>query len=104
MTANGEGLGFTMSTDLVTADWIDPSIESVDYPVLNAVLLSTHKSCHGKATGIIRQEVIDSSFLLALTRKVGKMDFILALKPITLCILCSEPTARKEVCLQKKVS
>lgn len=47
MTANGQGLGFTMSTDIVTADWIDPSLEAVDYPVLNAVLLSTHKSCHG---------------------------------------------------------
>jgi alpha-mannosidase len=47
MTANGDGFGFTMSTDIVTADWIDPSRESVDYPVLNAVLLSTHKSCHG---------------------------------------------------------
>jgi len=47
MTANGSGFGFTMSTNLVTADWVDPSRESVDYPVLNAVLLSTHKSCHG---------------------------------------------------------
>jgi len=47
MTANGNGFGFTMSTNLVTADWVDPSRESVNYPVLNAVLLSTHKSCHG---------------------------------------------------------
>jgi alpha-mannosidase len=47
MTASGNGIGFTMSTNLVTADWIDPSREAVNYPVLNAVLLSTHKSCHG---------------------------------------------------------
>ena len=47
MTANGNGLGFTMSTDIVTADWIDPSREAVDYPVINSVLLSSHKSCHG---------------------------------------------------------
>lgn len=33
---------------LLPADWIDPSFESADYPVLNAVLLSTHKNCHGK--------------------------------------------------------
>ncbi|MEA3480190.1 MAG: glycosyl hydrolase-related protein, partial [Bacteroidota bacterium] len=46
MTANGSGFGFTMSTDIVTADWIDPSREAVDYPVLNSVLLSSHKSCH----------------------------------------------------------
>ena len=47
MTANGSDFGFTMSTDIVTADWIDPSREAVNYPVINSVLLSTHKSCHG---------------------------------------------------------
>ena len=47
MTASGSGFGFTMSTDIVTADWIDPSREAVDYPVINSVLLSSHKSCHG---------------------------------------------------------
>jgi alpha-mannosidase len=46
MTASGNGFGFTMSTDIVTADWIDPSREAVTYPVINSVLLSSHKSCH----------------------------------------------------------
>ncbi|MCG8307359.1 MAG: glycosyl hydrolase-related protein [Cytophagales bacterium] len=48
MTANGSGFGFTMSTNVVTADWIDPSMSSAHYPVMNSVLLSTHKSCHGE--------------------------------------------------------
>jgi len=47
MSASGSGFGFTMSTDVVTADWMDPSREAVDYPVINSVLLSCHKSCHG---------------------------------------------------------
>jgi len=47
MTANGNGFGFTMSTNVVTADWVDPSMNSAHYPVINSVLLSTHKSCHG---------------------------------------------------------
>ena len=47
MTVNDKNFGVTMSTDIVTADWIDPSREAVAYPVLQAVLLSTHKSCHG---------------------------------------------------------
>jgi alpha-mannosidase len=46
MSASGNGFGFTMSTDIVTADWIDPSREAVDYPVISSVLLSSHKSCH----------------------------------------------------------
>ncbi len=48
MTANDSGFGFTMSTNVVTADYIDPSMNSADYTVINSVLLSTHKSCHGE--------------------------------------------------------
>ncbi len=47
MTASNETFGVSMSTNIVTADWIDPSREAVEYPVLQAILLSTHKSCHG---------------------------------------------------------
>ncbi|WP_180335607.1 glycoside hydrolase family 38 C-terminal domain-containing protein [Labilibaculum filiforme] len=46
MTANGSGYGFTMSTNVVTADWVDPSMNAADFPVINSILLSTHKSCH----------------------------------------------------------
>jgi alpha-mannosidase len=35
-----------MSTNLAVADWTDPGRESVDYPVLQGILLSSHKSCH----------------------------------------------------------
>lgn len=47
MTISDNQKGVTVSTNVVTADWIDPSRESADYPVMNFVLLSTHKSCHG---------------------------------------------------------
>lgn len=47
MSANTDNFGVSISSNIVTADWIDPSRESVDYPVLQAILLSTHKSCHG---------------------------------------------------------
>jgi alpha-mannosidase len=36
----------TLSTNLAVADWIDPGRESVSYPVLQGILLSSHKSCH----------------------------------------------------------
>ncbi len=48
ITASNEDFGVTVSTDLSVADWIDPTRESVDYPVLQGILLSTHKSCHGE--------------------------------------------------------
>ncbi len=48
LTASTADFGVSMATDISTADWIDPSREAVDYPVLQAILLSTHKSCHWK--------------------------------------------------------
>lgn len=47
ISANGNGFGVTMSSCVAVADWIDPSRESADYPVLQGILLSSHKSCHG---------------------------------------------------------
>ncbi|MDO5977894.1 glycosyl hydrolase-related protein [Flavivirga spongiicola] len=38
----------TMATDVALADWIDPTREAVDYPVLQGLLLASHKSCHGE--------------------------------------------------------
>jgi alpha-mannosidase len=47
ISANGDGLGVTLSSCVAVADWIDPSREAADYPVLQGILLSSHKSCHG---------------------------------------------------------
>jgi alpha-mannosidase len=46
ISASDKNSGVTLSTDLAVADWIDPGRESVDYPVLQGILLSSHKSCH----------------------------------------------------------
>lgn len=48
ISANGNGFGFTMSSCVAVCDWEDPACEVADYPVLQGVLLSTHKSCHGE--------------------------------------------------------
>ena len=37
-----------MSSCVAVADWVDPSREQAGYPVLQGVLLSSHKSCHGE--------------------------------------------------------
>jgi alpha-mannosidase len=46
LSSSDTELGVTMSTNIAVADWIDPGRESVDYPVLQGILLSSHKSCH----------------------------------------------------------
>lgn len=38
--------GLTISSDVAVFDWIDPTSEPVDYPVLQPVLLASRKSCH----------------------------------------------------------
>lgn len=48
ISANGNGIGVTMSSCVSAADWVDPSREASDYPVLQGILLSSHKSCHGE--------------------------------------------------------
>ena len=47
ISANGNGFGLTLSSPVAVADWIDPSRESAGYPILQGILLSSHKSCHG---------------------------------------------------------
>ncbi len=46
ISASDGRFGVTLSTNIAVADWIDPGRESVDYPVLQGILLSSHKSCH----------------------------------------------------------
>jgi alpha-mannosidase len=48
ISANGSGFGFTMSSCVAVADYIDPSRERAEYPVIQGILLSSHKSCHGE--------------------------------------------------------
>lgn len=48
ISVSGNGMGVTMSSCVAVADWIDPSREIASYPVLQGILLSSHKSCHGE--------------------------------------------------------
>ncbi len=48
ISASSHLFGATLSTNLAVADWIDPTRESADHTVLQGILLSSHKSCHGE--------------------------------------------------------
>jgi len=48
ISAGGDGFGMTLSSCVAVCDWLDPSIEMSDYPILQGILLSSHKSCHGE--------------------------------------------------------
>ena len=48
ISSETEEFALTLATDVAVADWIDPTREAVDYPVLQGLLLASHKSCHGE--------------------------------------------------------
>ncbi len=48
IAAETNDFAVTMATDVALADWIDPTREAVDYPVLQGLLIASHKSCHGE--------------------------------------------------------
>jgi len=47
ISASTTDWGTTLSSTVSVADWIDPVRDAVQYPVLQGIMLSTHKSCHG---------------------------------------------------------
>lgn len=48
VTASSNNFGLTLSSTLAVFDWIDPTRDAVSYPVLQAVMLTSQKSCHGE--------------------------------------------------------
>jgi alpha-mannosidase len=48
ITASTSNFAITMSSQLAVFDWIDPTREAVAYPVLQYVMLTSQKSCHGE--------------------------------------------------------
>jgi alpha-mannosidase len=48
ISSETQEFALTLATDVAVADWIDPTREAVDYPVLQGLLLASHKSCHGE--------------------------------------------------------
>lgn len=65
VSTSGEGFGFTMASGVAVADWVDPTREAVDYPVLQGIMLSSHKSCHGEGNWYEQRGTHRFSFAIA---------------------------------------
>ncbi|MDD8026830.1 MAG: glycosyl hydrolase-related protein [Acidobacteriota bacterium] len=52
----GDGaLGVTMTTSVAVNDYVDPTDHPVAYPVLQAVLLASRRSCHGQGNWYLQE-------------------------------------------------
>lgn len=47
MSLNGSEFGITVSGTVSVMDWVDPVRDARYHPVLQGIMISTHKSCHG---------------------------------------------------------
>lgn len=72
ISANGSDYGVTLSSEVAVADWIDPAVEGSDFPVLQGVLLSSHKSCHGLGNWYHQTGKHHFPFLYCLIGRDGK--------------------------------
>lgn len=48
ISASDDKVGFTMSSSVAVADWVDPTTNPVKYVVLQPLLLAARRSCHGE--------------------------------------------------------
>lgn len=48
ISANSNDMGVTLASQVAAFDWIDPTRDAVSYPVLQYVMLTSQKSCHGE--------------------------------------------------------
>ncbi len=55
VSGNAAGFGLTMSSGISVFDWIDPTVDAVNYPVIQAIMLSSHKSCHGEGNWYLQE-------------------------------------------------
>jgi alpha-mannosidase len=63
--ANNGDWGVTMSSSVAVFDWIDPTANPVNYPVLQPILLASRRSCNQKGNWYLQAG--DHSFRFSLT-------------------------------------
>jgi alpha-mannosidase len=55
LSVSGKDFGLTMSTDVAVNDYQDPTPSPAPYPVLQAVLLASRRSCHGEGNWYLQE-------------------------------------------------
>jgi alpha-mannosidase len=65
LSVSGERFGLTLSTSVAVNDYQDPTPEPTPYPILQAVLLASRRSCHGEGNWYLQEG--DHRFRFSLT-------------------------------------
>jgi alpha-mannosidase len=65
LNVSDASLGLTLSTCVAVNDFEDPTIEPVDYPILQPILLASRRSCHGQGNWYLQEG--DHHYVFSLT-------------------------------------
>lgn len=88
ISASGNGFGFTLASDVNTADWMDPSLNRENYTVLQAIILSAHHSCHGEGEWYSQEGTHDFHFSILSHKEGWENGYCYALSsnhPLSVC-------------------
>jgi alpha-mannosidase len=55
LSVSGKDFGLTMSTSVAVNDYQDPTPDPAPYPILQAVLLASRRSCHGEGNWYLQE-------------------------------------------------
>lgn len=55
INVSGADFGLTMSSSVAVCDYIDPTDEPVDYPIIQPLLLASRRSCHGEGNWYLQE-------------------------------------------------
>jgi alpha-mannosidase len=69
---SNNNIGFTLSSSVAAADYIDPTDNPVKYPILQPILLASRHSCNGR--GLLYAQNGTHHFMFSLTSFKGKND------------------------------
>ncbi len=69
LSAGGADFGVTLTTSVAVNDYLDPTPNAVDYPILQPVLLASRRSCHGEGNWYLQEG--DHHYRFSLTSHRG---------------------------------
>ncbi|MFC1726278.1 glycosyl hydrolase-related protein [candidate division KSB1 bacterium] len=55
ISVSGSKFGFTMSSSVAVYDYVDPTENCVNYPVIQPILLTSRRSCHGEGNWYLQE-------------------------------------------------
>jgi alpha-mannosidase len=81
LSASGADFGVTLTTSVAVNDYLDPTPNPADYPILQPVLLASRRSCHGEGNWYLQEGNHHYRFSLTSHRAGWKNGYRTGIQP-----------------------